>query len=228
MDDRCLLAMSDAPALYAARALPGPEAEAFEDHLIGCGACQEAVREALHLTAALAAEGRRAPRVLRWGPAIALVAVLVGVLAWPSDAVRRLGRVDAPPEFRGLAVRVDPDSVATLGDRGMAAYVRGDFREAAELLGAAAEDAAQPGVRFFLGVSLLLDGRPGDAAAELTLALQPPGNPYEGEALYYLAKARLAQGDAEGALGALGSVDRLGLDGARASALADSIRSVLR
>lgn len=228
MSEICLTAASDAPAGYAAGMLAPGHVEEFEDHLIGCAECQAAVREALTLSAALDDRGARLRLRVGLGAAAVIVLALGTALAWPADPVRRLGAVGSVPEFRGLDVRSDPDSVSALGDRGMAAYVAGDFEQAAALLGRAAADAAEPGVHFFLGISQLQQRRAEQAAASLERALLPRRNPYEEEALFYLAKARLALGETGAALAALAAVDPDGPQGTRASALADSVRSVLR
>ena len=62
----------------------------------------------------------------------------------PVDPLARLGRVDVVPGFEGLAVRAEADSGAALVDRGMAAYLAGDFQEAAQLLDEASELDAAP------------------------------------------------------------------------------------
>jgi tetratricopeptide (TPR) repeat protein len=220
-------AQGDAVHRYVAGTLAPAEVEAFEIHLLDCEACQGAVREGAAVRAGLrAGPGRRFP-VLGWSVPLAAAAALVW-LVWPaSDPLRRLGRVDAVPTFEGLAVRADPDSAARLADRGMAAYAAGDFGEAARLLGSAAALDPSPAIRFFLGISRLRTGEPDSALAALALALEPPDNPYAGEARFYRAKAWLALGEADSALAQLAAVPAGAAVAPRAAGLADSVREVM-
>ncbi len=225
----CFIAASDAPARYAAGALDASEVREFEDHLIGCAECQASVRQAATLGAALRAERPAAQRRLAAALAMAAAAVAVLAVAWPRDAVRRLGGVDSAPGFQGLTVRADADAMASLADRGMAAYVDGDYAAAARLLGEAAGDAdAPPAVHFFLGVSLLMEGDAAGAATALERALRTDDDPYAPEARLYLAKARLRLGDAEGALGELRRVPSGSAVFPWADALADSVGRAMR
>ncbi|HSW29627.1 MAG TPA: zf-HC2 domain-containing protein [Longimicrobiales bacterium] len=225
----CLVAASDTPALYAAGKLDPSEGRDFEDHLLECAECQGAVREAAGVRVAL--RGVRPSSRMRITAAGALAAAAVAVLAvaWPRDAVRSLGGVDAAPEFRGLAVRGDADAAAALADQGMEAYVDGEYAAAARLLAEAASDGdAPPAVSFFLGISLLMEGEAAAAAAALEEATFPEGNPYAPEARFYLAKARLRLGDGQGALADLAQVPPGSAVSTWAVALSDSVGWAMR
>ncbi|UCF21656.1 MAG: tetratricopeptide repeat protein [Gemmatimonadota bacterium] len=111
----------------------------------------------------------------------------------------------------------------------MAAYARGDYRDAAELLSAALEAAPSPGVSFYLGIARLEAGPAESALDAFRAALDPPKNPYAADAHFYLAKAWLRLGEADSALAHLNAVPP---SAARlhdqASALADNVREVIR
>ncbi len=217
---------------YVAGTLDPSEVEALEIHLLECASCQEAVREGVAIRQALGNGGStsRRPRLLRWvAPVAAAAAIAAWVMLRPVDPLARLGRVDVVPGFEGLAVRAEADSGTALADRGMAAYLAGDFREAARLLGEASELDPAPAVHFFLGIARLKIGASADAIAALALAAAPPDNPYAAEAHLYLSKAWLGLGDADSALVHLGRVSAGVADVyAHAVAMADSVREVIR
>jgi tetratricopeptide (TPR) repeat protein len=225
----CLVAASDTPARYAAGKLEPSEARDFEDHLLDCPGCQGAVREAVALRAAFRGVQPSSLRRIAAAAGLAAAAVAVLAVAWPRDAVRALGRVDPAPGFRGLAVRADAADAANLADRGMAAYVDGDYAAAARWLAeaATAEDAT-PSVRFFLGISLLMRGEVEAAVGALERATVPEENPYAPEARLYLAKARLRMGDGHGALAHLARVPPGSAVSAWAVALSDSVVRAMR
>ncbi len=217
---------------YVAGTLDPSEVEAFEIHLLECTSCQEVVREGVAIRQALG-NGRSTsvrPRFLLWGATIAAAAAMAAwVVLRPVDPLARLGRVDVVPGFEGLAVRAEADSGTALADRGMAAYLAGDFREAARLLREASELDPAPAVHFFLGIARLKTGANAEAIAALSAAAEPADNPYAAEAHLYLAKSWLALGNADSALAHLGSVSSTPSDvGAHAEALADSVREVMR
>lgn len=214
---------------YVAGALSEAEASDFELHFVDCPSCQRAVREGAAIRAALrrrSSAGRRRKQLVSLVPLAAAAVAAFWLLLPSEDAVQRLGRLDAPPSFRGLSVRAATDRARTLADSGMAAYVEGRYPEATRLLDGAARLEPSPGVSFFLGMSRLLDGEAGDALSALNAALDPADNPYELEARYYLAKAWLRLGEADSALGQLEHIPLdAGTIGVRAVALADSVRS---
>ncbi len=190
------------------------------------------MREGVAIRRALRTEGSTLPRprFLLWaGPIAAAAALAVWLVLRPVDPLARLARVDVVPGFVGLAVRAEADSGAALADRGMAAYLAGDFRDAARLLGEASELDPAPAVHFFLGIARLKVGASEEAIAALSLAAEPADNPYAAEAHLYLSKAWLGLGNADSALVHLRSVSSTPSDvGAHAVALADSVREALR
>lgn len=227
----------DTVSRYVAGTLEADELRSFEVHLLGCPECQEAVREGTALAAALRTGGNGIGRGGRKGrllkiavPALAAAAVAVWLLLPGGEPFAALGAVEAAPPFDGLPVRSAPGLGADLVARGMAAYRDGEFGTAARLLDRA-EDP-DPGVRFFLGISLLMTGESERAAEALREAAEPRGNPYAPEAHLYRAKAWLRLGRADSALAQLAAAS--GTDTgtpdvrSHAAALADSVREVLR
>lgn len=220
---------------YVAGTLPPEELGDFEVHLLECAECQLEVVEGAAIRVALMewpAEERRTSRsrVLWWAAPLAAAAALTAWFLLPArDAVTRLGQIGAPPGLVSFPVRANADSVARLVDRGVEAYRRGEYREAAGLLEAATESNDGPGLRFFLGIAQILSGSPNEAIASLEAALEPEGNPYAAEARFYLAKAWLRLDNPDSALALLHAVSPARGDvRARAEALADSVRRATR
>jgi tetratricopeptide (TPR) repeat protein len=148
------------------------------------------------------------------------------MVAGREGPLQRLGRVGAAPRFAGVPVRADADSASRLADQGMAAYVARRYAEATRLLGAVAAVDRTPALTFYLGVSQLLSGKHPEAVGMLRGV--PPESPYSAEARFYLAKAWLRLGAADSALAALAAVPAASPIAAPASALADSVKGVLR
>lgn len=202
----------------------------FEVHLLGCARCQIAVEQAAALSSALRST-RHAPGhrgipwpLLRWIAPVVLAAGLAGVVLWPRNPFARLADPGPPPSFGAAIVRSGTGEGAA--GRGMGAYLARDYRATARLLASVPAAEAGPGVRFFLGVSLLLDGRAAAAVAPLAEAVGDGTTPYAAEASLWLAKAwlRLAQPDsALPVLRALGGRADFPVLSAHARALADSV-----
>ncbi|MEX2182229.1 MAG: hypothetical protein WD771_09325 [Gemmatimonadaceae bacterium] len=116
-------------------------------------------------------------------------------------------------------------ATAALIDRGMEAYLRGDYARAAARLTEAAVEDSTPGVSFFLGASRLLTGDPARALPALEIAWSEIGGPFEVDARRLGAKAWLRLGRADSALAVL-EPPRRGSSAAFVPlrALADSIR----
>jgi hypothetical protein len=219
---------------YVAGALEPAELAEFEPHLLSCAECQAAVREGIAVASALRGQpkvgrptGRRLP-VLRWTVPLAVAAAGALWLVVSREApLERLGRVSTAPAFAGVPVRGDADSVSRLADSGMTAYRDGRYSEAARLLGAVPEEKRTAGLRFYLGIASLLAGAPQDAV--LQLAGVPAESPYSAEAHFYRAKAWLLLGRADSALAHLTAIPSdAEAAGARARALADSVKEVSR
>ena len=221
----CAIAGTDQVQAYVAGTLPEAERDAFEIHMLECAECRRLVREGAALRVALReAAAAPAPRRTRWWIAVPVAAAAVAAffLLTPADPLARFARVEHPAPFAGMRVRDAADSTALRIDSGMALFNAGRYEEAAGRLGHAAHD--EPAATFYVGLSLLLAGRPADARAPLAAAAAHAETPYAAEARRYLAKAWLRSGRADSALAALGAAE----PGDRAAqALADSIRAVL-
>ncbi|MGH7613709.1 MAG: tetratricopeptide repeat protein [Gemmatimonadales bacterium] len=216
---------------YVAGTLELDAVAEFETHLLGCAVCQRAVRGGATVRAALrgaeAGRGGRQSRarLLWWSIPLAAAAGAAWLVIGRESPLARLGRIAQAPTFAGVTVRSDVDSLSLLTDRGIAAYQRGRYRDAARLLGAVPEQERTAGLRFYLGLASLLAGSPQNAARQL--AAVSVDSPYAAEAHLYRAKAWLRLGQADSALVELAAVPAGTSVAAHASALADSVK-VLR
>ena len=213
---------------YAAGQLSESETVAFEEHLLVCDRCQQeltlavAVREALPEAESPpedeAPPGEEADaepvtiRRLPWrgmGIAVTLAAAAVAtILILPrgrvSPPVAELGRVTQPPIYLGGPVRQAPARPDSVFGAAMSAYTVGDYSKAAAGLEAALAVGADSACsQFFRGASLLMLDRDREAADAFDTAIAAGESPYLTEAHYYLAKALLRLGDADGALAQL-------------------------
>jgi hypothetical protein len=220
----------DTVARWVAQTLPEPEAGRFEEHLLVCERCQEAVRAATTIRAGLRRTAAVVPTGLRWRRLIVplgLAAALALILLRPAgDPLLRLADPGPAPAFVPVPVRT-AQAAPSVGDRGMQAYVAGNYRRAARLLDSAAAIDPTPATRFFLGVSLLKSGNAPDAAAALGVVVGDSVNPYAAEAALWLAKAWLRAGRPDSAEAVLRVLGRRPGDAgiaAHARALSDSIR----
>jgi len=242
---------------YLTGALSDDDRAALEEHYFECARCRREVqRHWAMLTELRRAEPSIAsatrPRAARWIwialvplAAAALIVVAVrqigdrtpspaavrpladtGAAAGRVAALQQLARIE-PPEYVKLPTRTGADLREQTFDRGMEAYARADFQEAAATL-----ERAQPPrgrdarVDFFLGVSLAMIGETTRAAAALTSASER-GSPYAGDARMILAKMDLAKGDTGAAIERLNAVvTEGGPRAADAHALVDQIRAV--
>lgn len=219
---------------YVAGTLDLEDVAQFEAHLLGCAECQAAVREGVAVAAALrrisapAVDPVRVGRWRRWWavPLAAAAASALWLVMGREGPLARLGRVVEARAFAGVPVRGDADSMSRLADSGMAAYGAGEYVDAARLLGAVPEEARTAGLRFYLGVSLLLSDAPRDGARHL--ADVSADSPYAAEAHFYRAKAWLRLGQADSALAELDAVEAGTSVGAHAAALADSVQEARR
>ena len=227
----CIFGQTDERASrYAAGTLSTHETAAFEEHLLLCDSCQEAVRQAVLIRAAVEMPSARKTRRKVAALVVAAAAVAGIVMLRPADPVLRLGEIGSVvPGFEGMPVRVGDEGAASQADRGMAAYLEQDFAHAEEFLSEAAASDPTPGVHFFLGITRMRLGDTGGAADALRAATRPVENPYAEEARFYLAKAHLARGEPDRALQVLDDLAGGGGPAApHARALADSVRSALR
>ena len=112
----------------------------------------------------------------------------------PVVALSVLARVE-PPLYVPVALRGPRDDAAEQFDAAMRRYVSGDYAGAIPGLQAAAELKPDvPQTTFFLAVCHLLTGQTDAAAAGLGHTIALGDSPYLEEAHFYLAKARLRQG----------------------------------
>ena len=220
---------------YVAGTLEAEATSEFEIHLLHCSECQAAVREGVAVRAALRASpvahhSAAIPFRKRWWliPAAAAAVITVWLIG-REGSLARLGRVGAAPAFSGLPVRGTADSAAILADLGMEAYKQGRYRDAATLLKAAAARGPGPAIQYYQGLAELLAGRPRESLREFGAVLGGAPNAYEADAHFYAAKAWLLLGRADSALTHLTAISSdTEAVGARARALADSVKEVSR
>jgi TolA-binding protein len=116
-------------------------------------------------------------------------------------AASRLDRwaLVSPPQYVPLTTRSAPDPGAADSQPfsdAMAHYSAGRYRQAADRLGALAEQS--PGaahVHFFLGISELMSNNVSRARGALQRTAESGVSPYADEAHFYLAKAAIRAGD---------------------------------
>lgn len=207
---------------YAAGRLEEAAAAAFEDHYFACEACLQRLRLAQDLPDAfarpIAARQRPAWAVGLAAAASLLLAVglwrvvpppapgpgrLASVTPAPSgptraDRLRELGRFE-PPAWSPQTLRGESSSPAAL-EAGLRRYQVRDWAGAAPLLEQAAQAAPRdPRPAFFLGATLLLEGRVEPGVAQLRRVVALGDTPYLEEAHLLLARACLRRGDGAGA-----------------------------
>ena len=225
---------------YVAGKLSESETEAFEEHLLVCDRCQGEVTLAVAVREALpegeADEEPAGVRRLPWrgaGIGFTLAAAAVAtILILPSERVSgpiaELGRVTQPPIYLGVPVRQAPARPDSVFDAAMSAYTAGDYGEANSDLEAALAAGADPApAHFFRGASLLMLDRDREAVGAFEAVIAAGDSPYLAEANYYLAKALLRLGYADGALAQLASSSGGETEIASLSlALADSVAAL--
>jgi hypothetical protein len=210
---------------YVTGRMPDAERVSFENHFVACAQCQQDLRFASAVRAAVAAtspqmaasdRGAGAPatpasranrsRVVRWaGVALAAgVAAIILIRSTPSRALVELGGVGDPPPYAGLAVRGAPGRGDAIFDAAMKQYAARHFDNAANGLRAALA-AGQDSIptEFFLGASLLFTGDASAAADAFDAVVAQGDSPYFDEAQLYEAKALLRLGRGRDALDVL-------------------------
>lgn len=192
---------------YVAGRSSEAEAEAFEQHLIGCRACQQAVRLGVAVRAELAREATlpedrgaaRGARPRSWlRTATVTLAAATIVLAffgkqWMDQRpLRALGEIAAAPSYDGVEVRTAEAPADSLFAVGMKLYVQGERDAALQALASArASGADSTPTSFFIAALHLLERNPRAALRELDVVLHRAESPYTAEAHYYAAKAWL-------------------------------------
>ena len=115
--------------------------------------------------------------------------------ARPVVALSVLARVE-PPVYVPMTLRGPRDEAARRFDDAMRRYMEGDYEGAIpELTAAAGLNPNAPRIAFFLAICDLLTGRLDAAIDGLQKTIALGDSPYLEEAHFYLAKARLRQGD---------------------------------
>ena len=226
----------DAVERYVAGTLDDAETDDFERHLIGCRACQAAVRIGGVVRHELRQE-RAAPRPIQRTRAIqiAALALAAGIIAVATvrqtnrRALRSLSEVGTPPAYGGVAVRSAPTVAETVFAEGMRRFGERRYSDAESLLTAArAQGADSVPSSFFLGITSLIRGDAARAIRELDLVIARGDTPYADEAHFYAAKAWLRRGNADSARAHLARIsDDAPIAGA-ARALGDSITGAAR
>ena len=194
--------------------LSPPEIAALTDHIVVCGACAAAWREAMSFGGAMPASP--ASRPMWWWAAAASVVIAAGAatiwwsrtgpgVASPPRVESTLPPVTAPvlriaveapavrvSAARGLLWRGQPDGQAFLEELAAALdpYRAGRFAEAMaplQRLASARPDATEPW--FYLGASALMAGRAVDAIPALEAARRLADPAFADEAAWLLAAA---------------------------------------
>jgi TolA-binding protein len=215
---------------YLLGRLDAADRDAFEEHYFECGRCYSHLQALRSVRDALASVRAPAPLVRhvpwRWFAAAAaiLVAIAAGV-TWmlrtpggnemaPAETVSRsAGTPGRSPEVALLAEVTpppyEPRQFRSGGEReaftaAMRQYMRRDYAGAIPgLERAMTEEPDAEDVRFYLGASLILQGRPADGASVLRPLAVKAASPYAEEAQFLIAKASLRMGDLEQAAKAL-------------------------
>ncbi len=218
----------DVAARYVAGTLDLDAVERFETHVLVCARCQQSVelaatvRRAARATGearAAATAGRHDAPPPRGSPvgrrlrfrrralsvSSALLAAGIGtvlLLRWRNaQALRALGVPEGPPRYGGVPVRGPADRSDSLFAAAMQAYVRGDYGAAAAGLRPLASDSAAPPTPiFYLASALLMSHQATGAESAFARVVAMGGSPYQREALYYGALARLQLRDRAGAI----------------------------
>lgn len=230
----------DDAARYVGQRMSDVETGVFEEHLVGCRACQADVKLATTLTHQLADHNlRTVPKLgstVRRSAIIGTVALAAGLLLMVNllparvNPYEELGSVAAPPPYGGVGVRSTESAGDSLFAKAMAEYRNGNYSAAANGLRAARTAGVDSAVTtFFIGVSELLAGHRQAAEPELAAASAMSSGLYAAEAHYYLAKSLLRVGKPEFALMHLRlASESPSLTSAAARALADSVQEVRR
>jgi tetratricopeptide (TPR) repeat protein len=211
---------------YLTGRLDRAEQEAFEAHYFSCHKCLEKLEVSRRLQEKLWTEGDKtlpptaAPRRVgikrrAWAYSVAAVLFIVAAAAlwWqligpgrpPAgtketySSLTMLARIE-PPLYIPSALRGMEDEAAERFRLGMKSYVEGRYGEAIPDLRSASElNPEGAGIRFFLGICLLLIEQTDEGIAELGKTIALGDSPYLEEAHFYLAKAYLGKGDVRAA-----------------------------
>jgi len=210
---------------YLAGKLAEAEAEAFEQHYLGCQSCFDELR--FHHATAIELRNKHStspqkvamPRAVWWPWAVAAAAILLLTLVSvpvfyrrqdpeivqtpipqqsdsPQAIIAQLASVEASP-YVPLTLRGGSGSPASERFQlGMERYSRRDYASASGLLEQAV--GLKPNLQpalFYLGVSQLLTDQPDKAIATLSALVRIEATPYLEESHWFLAKAFLKKHD---------------------------------
>src|SRR5579885_2959140 len=200
---------------YVTDKLSSADAAAFEEHLLTCAACQDAVEVALELRRALPAVPSQrisarprgiVPRAAAFALAAASVVLLGAGLALVQRSRHGASPVDAggaidAPLYLGAAVRDARSPADSIFDVAMTRYAAADYAAAAaRLTDVLALDRNAVPALFFRGASYLMLGRARDARVDFSRVIDAGNEVYGAESRYYRARAELALGDRTAAL----------------------------
>ena len=156
-----------------------------------------------------AAEARAITGPVEPSAAAAPPASAVSSASRRMEVLARLARVD-PPRYSPSVLRGAADEAAVAFQEGMKSYVASDYGAAIPALRKAARlDPERPDIAFFLAASELLSGDATAAIGSFERTIAMGDTPFLEEAHFYLAKACLAQGDADRARAELAAVKSL-------------------
>lgn len=198
---------------YLAGRLDEGDREAFERHFSSCAGCFEKLRAAALIQEILwegneiidfrTAPKRSASRRRLWSLIAAAAGVLlaVGGAAWwwtssgRPPSLTALSRFD-PPLYLAPLTRSPADAAGEMFRSGMDRYQEGKFAEAIPALRRASQmNLGGAGIRFFLGICLLMTEDVDQGIAELEECARLGDEAYLIEARYYSAKGFLRKGD---------------------------------
>jgi tetratricopeptide (TPR) repeat protein len=209
---------------YLAGKLEQAEAEAFEQHYLGCQRCFEELqfRHAAAIELRSRSVAHSQPIVSsstirkRWALAAAAILLLTltsvtilnrrqafrvdrGALVPPQNSeqiIARLAVIDTAPPYVPITLRGGQSGAATGQFReGMQRYSRGDYAGAITLLEESVRlNADLQPAVFYLGISHLMVGKAEKAISPLSKLTLAGDNPYREESHWFLAKAFLKRG----------------------------------
>jgi TolA-binding protein len=169
-----------------------------------------------------------AKNFLKWTAAFLLIVGLSGVFLFKmlvNSEAKTYGALYEQHYAPLENVIVTPDKPAGLEgfDQGMAAYDRGDYAKAIELLSAYYQQSGDANAALFLGVSHLEQGNAKAAAEALQNGIGKLPQPALDACQWYLALAYLKTGDTSMAKGLLKTIQQDGIYGKQAADLLEKI-----
>ena len=212
---------------YVAGSLSELELAEFEKHLLLCDRCRSEVTfaRALRTELSQSVKGRRTFFI---AATLAVAASLaVAVTRSGDSSVKSLGHVATAPVYGGLPVRASDSTGHSAFNAAMSSYQRGLYADAERAFRKArAANADSVTTSFFLGASLLMSGKPREAADEFGRVGGMSFSSYTSESHFYRAKALLQLGKTREAIAALEKASAVaGPIQSHAKSLTDSIEA---